>query len=172
MDKFTTFGEIFLFSICAPWARDEHCVRHDVESSIALMCGSKETEVSPQHEPPLQGFTNPSMQIHVQNAPFVYNPDTISVGLGFTEGGEKKRLLENSTSNMKVGVVLFSFICLFAVIVFLGCQCFFSPLPSCVTSHQRADSSGEASSRVGKKNFISLASLALWCDNSYSSRQE
>lgn len=30
------------------------------------------------------------MQIHVQNAPFVYNPDTISVGLGFSEGGEKK----------------------------------------------------------------------------------
>lgn len=40
---------------------------------------------STKHEPPLQGFTNPSMQIHVQNVPFVYNPDTISVGLGFSE---------------------------------------------------------------------------------------
>lgn len=44
MYKFTTFFS----SICAPWARDERRVRHDVESSIALMCGSKETEVSPQ----------------------------------------------------------------------------------------------------------------------------
>lgn len=29
------------------------------------------------------------MQIHVQNAPFVYNPDTISVGLGFSKEGGK-----------------------------------------------------------------------------------
>lgn len=29
------------------------------------------------------------MQIHVQNAPFVYNPDTISVGLGFSKGEKK-----------------------------------------------------------------------------------
>lgn len=28
------------------------------------------------------------MQICVQNAPFVYNPDTISVGLGFSKGGK------------------------------------------------------------------------------------
>lgn len=42
-----------------------------------------------KHEPPLQGFTNPSMQIHVQNAPFVYNPDTIYVGLGFSKRKKK-----------------------------------------------------------------------------------
>lgn len=36
------------------------------------------------------------MQIHVQNAPFVYNPDTISVGLGFSKG--EKWLVEYSAS--------------------------------------------------------------------------
>ena len=46
------------------------------------------------------------MQIHVQNAPFVYNPDTISVGLGFSKGGEKKKwLVEYSTSKISVSVV-------------------------------------------------------------------
>lgn len=109
------------------------------------------------------------MQIHVQNAPFVYNPDTISVGLGFTEGGEKKWLLENSTSNMKVGVVLFSVICLFAVIVFLGCQCFFFHHFLRVWHHIKELTAPEKRVQGWEKRTLYLSPL---CDNSYSSRQE
>lgn len=62
------------------------------------------------------------MQIHVQNAPFVYNPNTISVGLGFSKGG-KKTLVEYSTSEISV----------------LCSICIFYPSPPFyITSHQRA----------------------------------
>lgn len=66
------------------------------------------------------------MQIHVQNAPFVYNPDTISVGLGFSKGGKK----------MTVGIQYIKNIsqCCVQFVVF-----FLYPLqPLYITSHQRA----------------------------------
>lgn len=45
-----------------------------------------ETEVSLQNAGLLlQDFTNPAVKIHVQNVPFVCNPDTTSVGLGFSK---------------------------------------------------------------------------------------
>lgn len=57
------------------------------------------------------------MQIHVQNAPFVYNPDTISVGLGFSkERGAKKltggmQYIKNISELCSVCLSLAAFTC-------------------------------------------------------------
>lgn len=67
-----------------------------------------------------KALLNPSMQIHVQNVPFVYNPDTISVGLGFSKA--KKSLQYTTLKNS----VLCSVCCL-------------SPIAFYVTSHLKAD---------------------------------
>lgn len=75
-----------------------------------------------KHEPPLQGFTNPSMQIHVQNEPFVYNPDTISLGLGFTKGKKMTGGIQYIKNISRYGV---QFV-------------FYPPLPLYITLHQRA----------------------------------
>lgn len=57
---------------------------------------------------------------------------------------------------MKVGFVLFSFICLFAVILVLGCHlffaCFWGVYPHVWHHIKNKDNSGEASSRMRKKN--------------------
>lgn len=68
------------------------------------------------------------MQIHVQNAPFVYNPDTISVGLGFSKGMKEKKNDWWNAVHQK----------------YLSCVQFVYPsLPLHVTSHQRSGASEE-----------------------------
>lgn len=81
--KFTTLIAMTNY-LCSQGGRWVMCVNMNWSAASFSCATTRGWRFLCKHQPPLQGFTNPSMQIHVQNAPFVYNPDTISVGLGFS----------------------------------------------------------------------------------------